>query len=153
MPRYALPPPPARPILAAVVALSLAGRRREPSRADDPDGDELDSVDRGSDVRVIAIEDAIDLHGFQPREIPDVVESYLEAAVEHGLTEVRLIHGRGKGVQRQRVREVLERHPDVVDFGDAPAHRGGWGATIAWLAAPSVDVPTNEPSRDPPTSP
>ncbi len=85
------------------------------------------------DIAVIEIEDAIDLHGFQPRDIPDVVESYVEAAAEKGFREVRLIHGRGKGFQRRRVQEVLEKNPLVERFGDAPGHKGGWGATIAWL--------------------
>ncbi len=85
------------------------------------------------DVVVIEIEDVIDLHGFQPRDIPSVVNSYLEAAAEKGFTEVRLIHGRGKGVQRHRVQELLTQHPLVDDFGDAPSYRGGWGATIVWL--------------------
>ena len=133
--------------VAAVVALSLAGRRRERASSGGADGDHEETEDG---VGVIAIEDAIDLHGFQPREIPEVVKSYLEAAVENGLTEVRLIHGRGKGVQRQRVREVLARHPDVVDFGDAPAHRGGWGATIASLAAPSDRTATQAQPHEAP---
>ena len=85
------------------------------------------------DVAVLEIEDSIDLHGFQPRDIPDVVEDYIEAAAEKGFEEVRLIHGRGKGVQRARVQAVLERHPLVRDFRDAGSTRGGWGATIAWL--------------------
>jgi DNA-nicking Smr family endonuclease len=84
-------------------------------------------------VAVLEIEDSIDLHCFQPREIPDVVASYLEAAAEKGFREVRLIHGRGIGHQRRRVREVLARHPLVSEFADAPAARGGWGATLAWL--------------------
>lgn len=106
---------------------SVLSLRYYPAVADGAD-DEVDD-----DIAVIEIEDAIDLHGFQPRDIPSVVEAYLEAAHEKGFREVRLIHGRGKGVQRQRVKEVLARHPLVEDFGDAPAFRGGWGATIAWL--------------------
>ena len=82
---------------------------------------------------VIPIEDALDLHAFAPREIPSVVESYLEAAVEAGFREVRLIHGRGRGVQRRRVHEVLSASPLVERFADAPPERGGWGATIVWL--------------------
>lgn len=80
-----------------------------------------------------AIEDAIDLHGFAPREIPDAVRAYVEAAAAAGLGEVRLIHGKGKGVQRQRVQETLARHPLVDDFFDAPPGRGAWGATVARL--------------------
>jgi len=85
------------------------------------------------DVVTIPIEDALDLHAFHPREIPAVVASYLGAAVQVGFHEVRLIHGRGSGVQRRRVRSTLARHPLVERFADAPAERGGWGATVAWL--------------------
>ena len=82
---------------------------------------------------VIPIEESIDLHLFRPSEIGDVVDGYLEAAVERGFREVRIIHGRGRGVQRNRVRRHLERSPFVEAFEDAPGDRGGWGATIAWL--------------------
>ena len=81
----------------------------------------------------IPIEDAIDLHRFRPAEIADVVDAYLEAAFEKGLREVRLIHGRGIGVQRERVQKLLARHPLVRGFHDAPPDRGGWGATVAYL--------------------
>ncbi len=89
----------------------------------------------------VPIEDSIDLHAFAPRDVPDVVRSYLEAAHEAGFREVRLIHGRGIGVQRQRVRAALAEHPLVTRFGDAPPERGGFGATIAWL------VPAGNASR------
>jgi DNA-nicking Smr family endonuclease len=82
---------------------------------------------------VLEIEDAIDLHGFAPRDVSSVVQSYLEAAAEKGYREVRLIHGRGKGVQRARVQELLRGHPLVEDFFDAPPGRGGWGATVVRL--------------------
>jgi DNA-nicking Smr family endonuclease len=82
----------------------------------------------------IPIEDALDLHAFAPRDIPSVVESYLEAAWEAGLREVRVIHGRGKGVQRERVRQVLAHHPLVVEAREATPERGGWGATVVRLA-------------------
>ncbi len=86
----------------------------------------------GAPVRV-PIEDAIDLHTFAPGDIPSVVESYLEAAAEAGFPEVRIIHGRGRGVQKEAVRRVLAESPLVERFEEAPADRGGWGATIAWL--------------------
>lgn len=92
--------------------------------------------DESADVVVLEIEDSLDLHTFQPRDIPDVVHDYLEAAFEKGFREVRLIHGRGKGVQRVRVQAALERSPYVAEFRDAPATRGGWGATLAWLKHP-----------------
>jgi DNA-nicking Smr family endonuclease len=82
---------------------------------------------------VVPIEDALDLHPFAPRDIPSAVEAYLEAASAAGFREVRLIHGRGKGAQRRRVREVLEGHPLVNEFLDAPPERGGWGATLVFL--------------------
>jgi DNA-nicking Smr family endonuclease len=86
-----------------------------------------------SKVKVLEIEDSIDLHGFQPADVLNVVVDYLEEAVARGFAEVRLIHGRGKGVQRARVRELLRDHPMVQAYTDAPAPRGGWGATIVWL--------------------
>ncbi len=81
----------------------------------------------------IPIEDALDLHAFAPRDVRSVVEDYLEQAHVRGFTEVRLIHGRGIGAQRASVRAVLARHPLVVRFADAPAERGGWGATVVHL--------------------
>ena len=87
---------------------------------------------------VVPIEDCIDLHPFQPREIRSVVEAYLEAALQKGLREVRIIHGKGIGVQRETVRSVLKDHPAVESFRDGDAAAGGWGATRVWLA-PSGD--------------
>jgi len=86
---------------------------------------------------VLPIEDALDLHAFAPPDIPAVVADYLQAAFEKGFREVRLIHGRGRGVQRRRVREALTRSPLVERFADAPPERGGPGATVAWLVAPA----------------
>jgi DNA-nicking Smr family endonuclease len=79
----------------------------------------------------IPIEDALDLHTFHPRDIESVVEEYVNAAHERGLREVRLIHGRGKGVQRGIVQAALERHPLVESFFDAPETH--LGATVAVL--------------------
>ena len=81
----------------------------------------------------LPIEDFLDLHAFQPRDVRDVVASYLEAALLAGYAEVRLIHGRGIGVQRESVRALLARHPSVLSFADAPPERGGWGATVVRL--------------------
>ena len=79
----------------------------------------------------IPIEAALDLHAFAPRDIPSVVEEYIRAAHEAGLREVRLIHGRGKGIQRGIVQSVLEKSPLVDSFYDAPeAHLG---ASVALL--------------------
>ena len=81
----------------------------------------------------LPVEDALDLHAFSPKDIPSVVESYLEAAVEAGYREVRVIHGRGIGVQKKRVQSVLSRSPLVDGYQEAPPERGGWGATLVWL--------------------
>jgi len=81
----------------------------------------------------IPIEDALDLHAFAPRDVASVVAEYLDAAAARGFREVRLIHGRGIGTQRQIVRSALARHPRVADFVDAPPERGGWGATVVRL--------------------
>lgn len=75
----------------------------------------------------------MDLHPFRPRDVSSVVESYLEEAVAAGFHEVRLIHGRGIGVQREIVRSLLSKHADVESFADAPPGRGGWGATLVRL--------------------
>jgi dsDNA-specific endonuclease/ATPase MutS2 len=83
----------------------------------------------------IPISDVFDLHAFAPRDVRDAVEAYLEEAQRQGLTALRIIHGRGIGVQRETVRKVLERTPWVVDYRDAPAEAGGWGATIVTLRA------------------
>ena len=84
----------------------------------------------------LPIEDSIDLHAFAPRDIPSVVESYLEAARAAGLREVRIIHGRGKGIQKERVRQVLGRSEHVTHFEEATPDRGGFGATLARLKGP-----------------
>jgi DNA-nicking Smr family endonuclease len=82
------------------------------------------------DVR-IPIEESLDLHAFAPRDIPSVVGDYIVAAHDAGFREVRLIHGRGKGVQRGIVQQALERHPLVQEFWDAPETH--LGATVARL--------------------
>lgn len=85
---------------------------------------------------VVPIQDTIDLHPFAPKDIPSVVEEYINECLRGGIYEVRIIHGRGIGVQRNVVRSLLERHASVVSFHDAPPEAGGWGATIARLRKP-----------------
>jgi len=79
----------------------------------------------------VPIEDAIDLHGFAPRDVASVVEEYLRAAHEAGFSQVRLIHGRGKGVQRADIQRRLRDHPLVDQFWDAPESH--LGATLVRL--------------------
>jgi hypothetical protein len=78
-------------------------------------------------------EDVLDLHAFTPKEIPSVIEEYLELCQRAGMSEVRLIHGKGTGTQRAVVRRLLANHPDVLSFADAPPEAGGWGATLVRL--------------------
>ena len=81
----------------------------------------------------IPITDVFDLHSVPPRDVKGVVEEYLAEAHRLGFKALRIIHGRGIGVQREIVRSVLARTEFVLNFRDAPAEAGGWGATIVTL--------------------
>jgi dsDNA-specific endonuclease/ATPase MutS2 len=81
----------------------------------------------------IPIHDVFDLHSVPARDVEGVVEEYLIEAHKIGLRALRIIHGRGIGVQRETVRRVLARTAFVVAFGDAPGDAGGWGATVVTL--------------------
>ena len=81
----------------------------------------------------IPVTDVFDLHTVPPREVRPVVEEYLREAHRLGYRVLRIVHGRGIGVQREVVRSVLAATNFVVDFRDAPAEAGGWGATIVDL--------------------
>ena len=81
----------------------------------------------------LPIEDQIDLHTFSPKDIPEVLEGYLEECYEAGLKEVRIIHGKGIGVQREIVRKYLSKNKLIENFSQALPEAGGWGATIAIL--------------------
>ena len=82
------------------------------------------------DSVVLPLEGVLDLHPFAPHEIRSVVEEYLTQCRAAGFSVVRLIHGKGRGVQRENVRALLARLPFVQAFHDAPSEAGGWGATI-----------------------
>jgi dsDNA-specific endonuclease/ATPase MutS2 len=81
----------------------------------------------------IPVTDVFDLHTVPPRDVEMVVEEYLSEANRLGLKALRIIHGRGIGVQRETVRKVLARTVFVAEFGDAPSEAGGWGATVVTL--------------------
>jgi dsDNA-specific endonuclease/ATPase MutS2 len=91
---------------------------------DDPDPEDTTAPPLG---------DEIDLHTFRPRDCGDVVEEYVRAAHEAGMTRVRIIHGKGIGNLRRTVHAVLERHPAVASFALADERSGGWGATLVEL--------------------
>jgi dsDNA-specific endonuclease/ATPase MutS2 len=100
------------------------------------DADSLDPIDPFNpfpEPVTIPITDVFDLHTIQPREVKLVVEEYLQEARRLGFRSVRIIHGKGKGVQREVVRSILERTSFVVDWTDAPPEAGGLGATIVRL--------------------
>ena len=90
------------------------------------------------DIIRIPIGDVLDLHTFLPKEVPDLLDDYFEACIQKGIFSVRVIHGKGTGVLKQRVRSILEKHPLVENCGDAPGGAGGWGATLVALKPPDL---------------
>jgi dsDNA-specific endonuclease/ATPase MutS2 len=97
--------------------------------------DDVDPFDPFPEPVRLEITDVFDLHTISPREVRAVVEEYLREARRKGFRSVRIIHGKGVGVQRETVRSVLARTPFVEHFADAPPEAGGWGATVAHLRA------------------
>jgi DNA-nicking Smr family endonuclease len=81
----------------------------------------------------LPLEDVLDLHGFPPRDVREIVAGYLDDATAAGFACVRIVHGRGIGVQREAVRALLARDRRVIEFGDAPEPQGGRGATVVRL--------------------
>ena len=81
----------------------------------------------------IPIEDSFDLHSFLPRDVADAVSDYLDEAIKRGWREVRIIHGKGKGVRRAEMRRLLAKDSRVLEFFDAPPGRGDFGATVVLL--------------------
>jgi DNA-nicking Smr family endonuclease len=92
-----------------------------------------DDVPEDDAVAELPINGVLDLHTFAPRDVSDLVPTWLDACQEHGLTELRIIHGKGQGVLRRSVHAILARRADVLEFGLAPPERGGWGATLVRL--------------------
>ena len=97
------------------------------------DDEEVDAFNPFPEPVRVEILDVFDLHTIAPREVKRVVEEYLAEARRAGFRSVRIIHGKGKGVQREMVRSILARTPFVSEFTDAPPEAGGLGATIAHL--------------------
>ena len=95
--------------------------------------DSVDPFDPFPDGVQVPLRDILDLHTVRPSEVRIVVTNYLTDAREAGFRSVRLIHGKGIGVQRETVRSVLAATPFVERFTDAPPEAGGWGATIAFF--------------------
>ena len=85
----------------------------------------------------IPIEDVLDLHTFRPQDIADLLEGYFEECIKAGILSVRVIHGKGKGIQKRQVQRILQKNPQVKSFEDAPPEAGGWGATLVELRQPA----------------
>lgn len=98
---------------------------------DDHEENEEDGEPDFGEAIELPITDVLDLHSFRPNEVADVVREYLDVAYAKGLRALRIVHGKGIGVQRRTVRAILERDQRVEAFGDAPGEAGGWGAT--WI--------------------
>ncbi len=81
----------------------------------------------------IPIADVLDLHTFRPRDIPALLEDYLAECRKAGIYALRIVHGKGTGAQKKRVRQLLAKNPAVASFQDAPPEAGGWGATLVQL--------------------
>ena len=116
----------------------LRGRSQETtqdgaSARTNDDDENLDPDNPFPDVVIIPFKDFLDLHSIPPGQVRDVVEDYIEEAHRRGIRSVRIIHGKGIGVQREMVRSILARNDKVAEFGDASPDFGGWGATVARL--------------------
>jgi hypothetical protein len=103
------------------------------STTETADDDSIDPFNPFPDPVVIEFRDVLDLHSIPPKLVRAVVEDYLEEAHTRGVPYLRIIHGKGIGVQRELVRSILASKPFVTDFQDAPIEAGGWGATIVNL--------------------
>lgn len=79
------------------------------------------------------IEDILDLHTFQPDEVPDLLVDYFSACIDAGIYSVRIVHGKGRGILKKRVQGLLEKNPLVASYRNAPIQAGSWGATLVEL--------------------
>ena len=122
-----------------------ASRVEEGNCAEAYEGDkEVDPFDPFPEPVRLEVGDVFDLHSVAPREVRAVVEEYLREARRKGFPVVRIIHGKGVGVQREIVRRVLASTPFVERFTDAPPEAGGWGATVAFISPPEREKGAEE---------
>jgi DNA-nicking Smr family endonuclease len=105
-------------------------KKLTPARKNIPEGNFSDPF---PEPVVVPIEAVLDLHTFSPREVEPLLQDYLEACRRHGLFQVKIIHGKGTGQLKTRVRRLLAKHPLVGHLADADAEAGGWGDTTVLL--------------------
>lgn len=96
------------------------------------------------DPIIVPIDGILDLHTFAPDELKELMADYIGACLEAGIHDLRIIHGKGSGVMRARVRSIVAKDPRVQAFGDAGTDGGGWGATLVTLKRESILVVDNE---------
>lgn len=114
--------------------LAAERRRADEAEAADAEDDAVDPFNPFPEPVKLEIGDVFDLHTIAPRDVKRVVEEYLREAYEAGYRSVRIIHGKGVGVQREMVRSILARTSFVRGWTDAPPEAGGWGATLVLFA-------------------
>ena len=120
-------------LLGRIRRASVGKSPAHPASADNGENELLELTDTFADPIVIEFRDVLDLHSIPPRQVKAVVEDYIEEARQRGVRWVRIVHGKGIGVQREIVRSILVQKDYVLDFRDAPAETGGWGATVVTL--------------------
>lgn len=99
----------------------------------DVKGDVKEEDSRGQSVLVLPIDGVLDLHTFDPRDIENLLQDYMEACLKASILDIRIIHGKGTGTMRNRVYRFLSRHHAVESFKQAPEEAGGWGAVLVHL--------------------
>jgi len=88
----------------------------------------------------LPIEDVLDLHTFRPQDVSNLLRDYFAECIRSNIFSVRVIHGKGKGIQKKQVQRLLQRNPQVKSFKDAPPEAGGWGATLVELKRPVEEI-------------
>ncbi len=105
----------------------------------DEDEDDFDEVGDFEQITELEINGVLDLHTFSPKEIKSLIPDYIDECLRVGITELRIIHGKGIGNLRRTVHAILDRHPKVVDYRLCSPISGGWGATEVDLRANAKD--------------
>ncbi len=108
-------------------------RKRRKSPSPPPDEARDEEAHEPFEPPPVVVTDVLDLHGFFPEQVPDVVGEFLSNALRLRLRRVRIIHGKGRSRLKHAVLQVLKERPEVESFGDAPPEFGGWGATVVYL--------------------